>query len=204
MELLLHDGRVEGFPQINNSDVSTDGLYEEALRFSNVKIVSKGLTKVGESTTNLMKLAGEMGYKYTLLVSCDEYVEGDSDLLVSNLNHIPLKEPSRIVVPFVEHNMKDNWNNNGGKFVAERIVYLPIHVYIKSVHWLYYHRYHGAEVLMDKRTPLAMGITVHHDDTIREGWRNKMMDDFQVKQREYEQKKIYEIMREELEPQYHA
>jgi hypothetical protein len=194
---IWYDGRVEGFPRINNSDTSTDGLLELILSYKRTHTMTGGPGPVGHGTNKMMKLAAQLNYDYTLLLSCDEYLEGDVELFESNLEKIKLSQPTKMRLPFVEHNIKGNKDNNGGKHIAERLVYLPGFVKIKDIHWLYYHNYFGYDMMMDRPGPLILGLTIHHDDTIRDPARNTMMDEFQKTQKKREMQRLVEILQYE-------
>lgn len=186
------NSRVIGFPKINNSDLSTDG-FTEYLESKGHTVFNKGVTKVGESTNFLLQKAGELGYKYTITLGCDEYLEGDFQLFQDNLEKIPMDKPTKLRMPLVEHNVG---GTNGGGNITERVVYMPEFVYIGDVHWIYYHNYYREpEIMAYENCPIVLGLTVHHDDKIREDSRNKMMDEFQVSQRKKEKEAVIQMVK---------
>jgi len=189
------NGRVEGFTKINNSDVSTDNLKEIILSYPNTKVYDIGLTYPGYATNYLMQLAADMGYTHTFLLSCDEYLEGDWNLFKTNLEKIPSDKPSKMRLPIVEHNPTHNKNV---LHITERVVYMPQYVFIQKIHWLYYHNYYrNPEILSDTKSKLVLGLTVHHDDSIRLLKRNKMMDKYQKQRRVIEVKELIQVLADE-------
>jgi len=185
------DLRLEGFKQYNNSDTSTDGFPAVIFETSTAHLFSLGLTKPGESMNFLLKKAHQAGYKYTITLGCDEYLEGDFELFKNNLGIIPMKEPTKLRMPLVEHNFG---GTNGGGHITERVVYLPEFVFLKNIHWCYFHNYNGVDTPM-KKTPLVLGLTIHHDDTIRDPDRNKVMDDYQEKQGKWEFQAVVDMIK---------
>lgn len=189
------DGRVEGFMAIDNSNLSTDGFKETLRNYSHVKHVHDfGLAPAGQSITWGFKCAAQMGYDYVIVMGCDEYLEGDFDLFRENLTRIKRNEPTRFRMPIEEHNPEHNHN---AEHAQSRVISMPQYVYIKNIHWLYFHNFFGPDhpVIMAKHdnNPLVLGLTLHHDDTIRPAWRNNLMDIYQSKKTD-EEWKIMEDM----------
>lgn len=179
------DSRVEGFHQYNNSDYSTDGLQEIIQSYRNTHLYSLGLSKHGQSMNLLLKQASN--YKYTITLGCDEYLEGDLNIFEDALDRFDFKEPMKLRLPITEHG---SGKSHGGR-IAERIVYLPRYVFLKDVHYVYFHNYFGYDKPMGSthwQSPLVLGLTIHHDDTIRDELRNTRMDEYQEaqKKREFE------------------
>lgn len=187
------DSRVEGFKQYNNSDTSTDGFPGVIFETPNAHLFSLGLTKPGEGMTFLLKKASDAGYKYVITLGCDEYLEGDIELFLRNLQKIPMKEPTKLKMPITEHNSK--CGSHGGN-VAERVVFMPQFVFLKDVHYVYFHNYFGYDKPM-KDTPLVLGMTIHHDDTIRDDSRNKAMDEYQQSQKKREFDSILQMIKDD-------
>lgn len=197
------DGRVLGFPRINNSDQSTDGMRELVQSSKNAILVSHEPNYPGCATTECYKIAGDMGYRYAILLGCDEYVQGDPNLLHSNLERLNLKKPERIRIPFVEHNPQKNFNNGPKEMVIDRIIYMPQYVYIKKdIHWFYYHNYFGYEYPMTDYSKLVYGITIHHDDSIRPKWRDQLMDDYQKERTTQEHERLRSMLSERVEKEF--
>jgi len=188
------DSRVKGFTKINNSDLSTDG-FTEYLESKGHTVLKLGLRNAGEATNILLRKAGELGYKYTMTLGCDEFLDGDVNLFESNLDAIPKDEPMKLRIPFVEHN--PNGVGNGLGHFAERVVYLPQFVSVGDIHWIYWHTYYRQPqpLATKKNCPMVFGLTLHQDDTIRDGIRNKMMDEYQVSQRKREREKLVELIK---------
>jgi hypothetical protein len=197
------DGRVYGFTAIDSSNFSTDGFREVIQNTPNATLIDIGLQFPGQGTQKLFHTAAKMGYNYVINLGCDEYLEGDVDLFIENLGRIPLKEPTRMKIPIVEHNPE---HNNNAKHVQSRVVYMPQYVEIKNIHWIYYHNFYGDDrpVIMgvEKNDPLVLGLTLHHDDTIRPDWRNTVMDIFQKEQVKRERAELKDMITAELTAEY--
>ena len=195
IDSLWVDSRLDGFHQYNNSDVSTDGLPKLIEDAKHAKLYRLGLTFPGEAMNFLLREASLQGYSYTISLGCDEWLDGDTNLFVNNLKAIPMKEPTKLRIPLVEHNFG---GTNTGGHITERIVYMPEYVHLKNVHWVYFHNYYGYDKPMadqERTSPLVLGLTVHHDDTIRDPARNKLMDEFQVQQRKSEKDAVLHMIK---------
>lgn len=177
------DSRIEGFKQYNNSDVSTDGLPEILANYKSVSLFRLGLLKKGEAMNFMLKKASEMGFKYTITLGCDEWLEGNVELFKHNLGRISLLEPTKLRMPLIE--------KNGDRNISERVVYMPEFVFVRAVHYFYFHTYFGKEKLMavnKGESPLVLGLRIYHDDSIRDPERNQAMDEYQKidKKKEFE------------------
>lgn len=192
------DSRLTGFMPIDNSDYSTDGLPEVIESYKDTMLFTFGESAPGEVISFMLKKAGGLGYEYSLVLGCDEYLTGDWNITNEALYDLQLKEPARIRMPIVEHN-DTGLNRGNAKHVQDRIVYLPEFVYVKGIHWLYYTNFHGAERIIGeaRQTPCVYGATVNHDDTIRPAWRNQVMDVFQKKQVAREKLELNTIVKKE-------
>jgi len=172
------DSRVTNFPRLSNdpNDNSNDGLRELIIKAKYATLIDTPSEPepAGYWTSKFFQ---EMGndYDFILNLGCDEYISGDLDLLMENLIKMNINRPAKIRIPIIEHNPD---HNNNVKHITERIIAMSKHVYIKNIHWCYYHNFNGKEEILDY-SPLALGITINHDDTIRPEIRNKIMDIYQ-------------------------
>jgi len=184
------DSRVTDFPQLSNdvNDNSNDGLRELIIqsRYGSLIDTPKEPQRAGYYMSKMYKELGK-DYDYVLALGCDEYITGDMDLLMENLIKMKIDRPAKIRVPIVEHNPKHNHNV---PHITERIIAMPGFVYIKDIHWHYYHNFHGVEEPLSY-SPLALGIEIHHDDTIRPAIRNKIMDVYQKKEKQEKKEKFF-------------
>lgn len=185
------DSRVENFPRLSNdpNDNSNDGLREliHASRYGS--LIDTPLETKPQGYW-MSKCYAELGkeYDFIFVLGCDEYISGDMDLLMENLIKMNIQEPAKIRLPIIEHNSKGNHNI---PHITERIIAFPKFVYIKNIHWHYYHNYFGNEQPL-KYSPLVLGITIHHDDTIRPKIRNQVMDVYQKKKTKQEHDDYYD------------
>ena len=192
---LWADSRLEGFYKYNNSDTSTDSFPVIIEESKTAKLYRLGLTKPGEGMNFLLREAAIQGYRYTITLGSDEWLEGDLDIFMDALERLQLKEPTKMRMPLVEHNLG---GTNWGGHITERIVYLPEYVFLKDVHYVYWHNYYGYDVPMaaTKRTsPLVLGLTVHHDDRIRDAERNRLMDEYQMPRKTAERDSLVNLIK---------
>ena len=77
------DGRFQGFKRINGSNASTDGSREFIESKPDTHLFTVGPYHQYVKTSWLFRFSGD--YKYSLSMGCDEYLEGDLDLLYENL-----------------------------------------------------------------------------------------------------------------------
>ena len=179
------DSRVEGFPRLSNDpeDNSNDGLRELIVDNPLATLVSTPAEpkQPGFYISEMFQALSEMGYEYVMVMGCDEYLLGDFNLMLENLEKLNLKEPAKIRLKMVEHNN----SNNNIKHIAERIIFMPNQVYVSEIHWVYYHGFNGKEEVLIN-SPLVLGMELHHDDSIREPIRNKVMDVWQSKRSKFE------------------
>ena len=184
------DSRVEGFPQLSENNLSTDGLREIVASGKYSKLIDAPIPqRPGYYLSMFFKNAKPLGFDHVMVLGCDEYLTGDLELLKENLAKLDLKEPHKIRLRFVEHNPQ---TNNNLKHVTERIINMPEYVSIKEIHWLYYHNKFGYDKIMEK-SPLVLGMEIHHDDKIRPEFRNKIMDIFQAKRQKFEQEELAKV-----------
>lgn len=186
---IWYDGRVDGFKQLNNSDVSTDGLPELIMRYKRTALMRGFKETLGYGRTKLMRLAAAFGYDFALIVDCDEYITGDVALFEKNLEKLALSEPRLLSVRFVEHHKNKELASNNADYV-ERLIYKPRYMTVKTVHYQFFHNYHGFDTKVDSDTMLIEGITIHQDDTVREKSRNDHMTEYQKERRKIEIKSL--------------
>ena len=178
------DGRFKGFTRITNSDISTDGSREFIESKKDAILFTIPLCYEYESKSIMLQKAG--GYDYAVVFDCDEYVTGDFDTLVSNLDKIVGDKPEifRVDVSIID-NKSSVWKDNA----SERIFYKPHRIRCNNTHWSFF---------IDKsETPhispacSVKGITVYHDQSIRDSSRDSMMDSYQHTQIIEEAEKLY-------------
>ena len=186
------DSRVEDFPQLSENNLSTDGLREIIFNGKHSTLIDAPIPqRPGFYISKFFENCRQLGHNHVMVMGCDEYLTGDFDLLKSNLARLELKEPCKIRLPIIEHNPQ---HNNNLKHVAERIINYPQFVSISNVHWIYQHSMFGKKQIIEK-SPLVLGMELHHDDRIRLPIRNKIMDIYQGKRRQYEQKETEKILK---------
>ena len=175
------DGRIEGFPKLGDSNLSSDGFREVIQSYKNTTLIDIGLHGPGDLINGMLQTAAEMKYDFTMTFGCDEYLTGDWNITCDALERFKFKRPMRFKVPIIEHNEE---GNNNQKHIAERITFMPGYVHVKDIHWLYWSFFNGEDRMLgtERQDPVAFCVTLHHDDTIREKWRNQVIDKFQEEQ----------------------
>lgn len=196
---IMNDGRFPGFKQIGGSDNSTDGSKELILSYPNTMYFAHGEDYEEAKFNFAMHLAAKMGFKYVILLGSDEWIVGDIQKTLDELNKrmkdLPEWESQAFHNAIDEHQAQNKWN----RFLTEspKLYYCPGLLRTRFTHWL---RYSATQVARDgKDVPLAtfqrrlLGertITIHHDDSIREKSRNDLMTKFQDKNVVRERKRV--------------
>lgn len=182
------DGPFPTFP--HTSDKSTDGSRELIEKFDNTVLLDAGENYIPHKFNMAMEKAIELGAKYVITIGSDEWIEGD---VLSLINNIKFDKPINKVT-FMEHKPKSKWNRE----VTElpRLIVDPRSIRLKEneVHWLYW--YNGT-LIVTTYFPLAEGIVIHHDDSIRPSWRNQQMEEYQ-NENYWREQKIISTYRSEI------
>lgn len=188
------DGRINQFPAIDNSNLSTDGFREIIKATKNTTLIDVGLHYPGDQINSCLQEAADQKYDYTITLGCDEYLTGELDKTYEVLERLKPNKPQRYKIPIVEHHPE---GNNNAKHVAERITFMPGFVRVENIHWLYYSFYQGEYRMLglEHEDMRPYGIILNHDDTIRPNWRNSVMDQFQKQQVPRERKELEQLMR---------
>ena len=182
------DGRFLEFQQINQSDNSTDGSIEYLNEQPDTFVYEYGLCREYDKISFLMNLAGDVGYKYVIMFGCDEYPEGDFRQLLSNLSKLK-DEPAVYRVPFKVHE-NDTTNKPLSKNnQVERIFIHPNRIKVKNTHWSFF--IDDSDKPNRSSEESVKGITIVHDQSIRDKDRDKMMTEYQKKQYMDERQNYY-------------
>ena len=167
------DGRFPNFQQINNSDISTDGLREFIQSKPDAELVTKdeGVDEMFNKLNKLLDSVGEK-YDYVILMGCDELFEGDFDVLLNNLAMYDVGVPALYRVGINETDITDMTRKDAG---IERVMYKPERFRVNKAHWRYF--VDGIQCLSYEK--LIDGVIIKHDRTIRPKKRDDMMNDYQ-------------------------
>ena len=106
MPSILCDGRFHNFQKIDESDLSTDGCRFLIHGFKNTTLLELSPCYVDEKINKLFHEAARQNYSHAMLLGCDEYPEGDFDIIQKNLQTLDQTEPRIFRVPFHEHKSK--------------------------------------------------------------------------------------------------
>jgi hypothetical protein len=164
------DGRFTDFPQINGSDLSTDGTKELTEKTGNYYMPFEECLEQDKYTAGL-KFGYSKGYKYMMWLASDEYIEGDMDRYISLLDNADITKPLILRVPYKEHNIHSKYAHDWKEQPRTHVNYKDMSY--RNVHW---HAYNGDQRIV--ATGRIAGITIHHDDTIRPKERDLLMDDY--------------------------
>jgi len=181
--LILCDGRFHQFKKINDSDLSTDGSRFLVHGFKNTKLIDSGACSIEEKLNSLFHEVAKNGHSHALLLGCDEYPIGDLNLLQKNLEKFKQTEPMLIRVPFIEHKERMEKPN----YFIERIFYMPDQIKARGSFWKFYSKADetkGIQKPMQSHPSCVLGITIHHDNKIREKERNDLMNEYQMRIKE--------------------
>lgn len=180
---VLCDGRFHSFKKIDNSDFSTDGSRFLITGFKSTTLINCGPCYVDEKINKLFHEAAKQGYSHAILLGCDEYPDGDLKLLLENLENLNQSEPMIIKVPFIDKQGKSHQKNN----FIERIIFMPGLVRAKGSHNTFFSAVDQVRSIYDTMRPYDSpieGISIFHDNSIRNKERNELMLDYQKKIKE--------------------
>lgn len=180
------DGRFHDFKKIRNSDNSTDGSLEYLDKQLDCIVLRCEPLLEYEKLTRLLHLTGDIGYKYAILLSCDELPVGSFDELVKNLDNWR-DEPQLYRLNFTTETKKDI-HTHSENFV-ERVFRYPNRFNVNITHWSYYIDDNKKVTLSPKKA--IKGITIHHDLAIRNKDREEMMTEYQKIQKVNEHENYY-------------
>lgn len=172
--VLVGDGRFHDFPIINNSEKSTDGLYE--LDFVG-KIFHHGPCYEEEKLTKAFEIAHDSGYKFVILLGADEYLEGSPvDFLTDfNAKYDESKNPQILNIYLEEKNILEPYAQNQSWYPK---IYCGIDkLEGKNLHWKTYNKETGEEVNGSKIK--IVGMNTVHDSSVRTDTRNIIMKEYQ-------------------------
>lgn len=173
INMIVGDGRFPLFETIDSNDNSTDGLDKFCYGKSDIILQEYGLMTLPEKLSSMMKLAGEIGYKYTILFGADEIPHGDFEMLVDMLDNKEEK-PDLYRVKF----STGDPNTHSANFV-ERVVRYPHRVSVRNSHYMYFREGEDTPIISDEIT--IPGVSIIHDKTIRDNIRDNMMTTYQTK-----------------------
>lgn len=175
---ILCDGRFHNFEKINDSDLSTDGSRFLIHGFKNTTLIELSSCYVDEKINKLFHEAARQNYSHGMLLGCDEYPEGDFDIIQKNLQTLDQTDPRIFRVPFHEHKSKLDRPPD----YIERIFQMPGLIRAKGTYNTFFSAADQAKGIltpMKSHSQVISGITIHHDNSIRDKKRNELMKDYQ-------------------------
>lgn len=185
------DGRFHNFKQINGSNSSTDELPGFLKLRYDVEVMDVGLCQMYEKLNRLFERAGSLCYDYCFLFGCDEYPDGDFEILLQNLEMFNVGEAAYYRVNVDVKNPLERFNKDNG---LERIFYKPEKFTVHKAHW-YYHIDGKVATSIEY---IIKGVIIIHDEYVRTPERNQMMSDYQGINKELERDRIWEDIRQKI------
>lgn len=171
------DGRFPDFAKINDSDFSTDGSNELIDSFPN----AERYEFAGYIIDKLNFLFQQVGkYDAMLLLSCDEWIEGDWSQFTKNLQTLMECGDERKILN-VRFTVKEGSADSGRLWLKTkpRLFVNPSHFSVKDRHWKYH--YDGKFLKGDAYVEESdiEGIEIFHDNRVRSQERDDMMTLYQ-------------------------
>jgi len=181
------DGRFKVFTKINNSDQSTDGSREFIKSKPDATLCTLPVMFEYDSKSILLEKARD--YDYAIQFGCDEYPVGDFDELVRNLDEISDGSPAvyRVNAVIDKADTTGRLLTKNGK--TEKIFCKPHRIKCHNTHWS--HFIDSSDAPYRSLEKAVGGITIHHDQSIRESSREELMDKYQKIQYFDERQKYY-------------
>jgi len=177
---ILCDGRFIHFQKIKNSDLSTDGSRFLVTAFKNTKLISLGPCKVDKKLNKLLQEAAKEGYTHALLLGCDENISGNLELFKKRLKEKTISKPQIFCVSFKESSKGKTKNHP----YINRIFHLPGEIMARGTH----NRFFSIEKSVKNsiralraNPSIIEGLTIQHDNSIRNSERNELMKNYQEK-----------------------
>jgi len=178
---ILCDGRFHQFKKLNDSELSTDGSRFLIISFKNTSLINLGPCNIQEKINRLFQEASKNGYTHVLFLGSDEYLDGDKESFLKNLEKIDSTKPLLIKIPFED----DDKTSKEKKIEIDRIFYLPGKITAKSLNSFFYSD-DVTDITQDIETfpETVTGMSIHHDNSIRKKERNELMKEYQKRVKE--------------------
>ncbi len=178
------DGKWKKFndPLRRSCGFSYDGSRELVQSYSNTLLLDCG-NQTEEAMSNLcLRTAAVKDYPYLLQIASDEYVVGDYDLFQNNCDEMIKKRPDDHSY-YIKFNTIHITPPEQKRYIAvQRLHYDPMFIRLRDVHWMYYF---NNEFIITRAAPESLngkvinGLTIYHDDSLRNQHREKQMKDYQ-------------------------
>jgi len=176
---LVGDGRYLDFPQINNSDYSTDGT-ENLCNNRAHQYFSTKPCREEEKLNMAMNIAHRLKYKVLMYIGADSFLAGNIDEFMINLS----REYERFVavttillIEAVELQPDAKWNNTGTR--QPRILFNYDRLEARHLHWALYEKGARDDEPFVPESIIVQGLKIFHDNSIRPKDRDDMMTAYQ-------------------------
>lgn len=171
------DGRFKEFQQINNSDLSTDGLREKIQAEPNMMLIDCPALESHNKWTMMFKTAGELGYKYCFLWGCDEIPVGSFDECIKNLPKHDQDVPRLFRIMMIEKGKQGFWKDYDGP--KERLFFRPDLIEVRGSHWAFYDKSFVDGYPLLSPPEGEKGLIFYHNNQVRSRERDDMMSSYQ-------------------------
>lgn len=167
----IYDGPFVTFRGGTGNDISSDGSLGYLDNIKEVEIIKMGRCWMEQKLTRAFARAADLGFKYAMLLGCDEWLAGDFGKFWISTDKVNVAG-----MPFREHHVDNMYNRN--VVLMHRFFINPGELETKTSHFEYFAKNTGERV---KHATVTSGsITIHHNDEIRDPKRNKDMETFQT------------------------
>lgn len=167
------DGKFPLFKSIGNSSISTDGTREIIKSTHNAVLMDYPDMTLPDKLTTMLKMAGDMGYKYAVFFGADEIPSGDFEALTIRLDKATEDIPLVLCLPF-----KTKDEHVYSLDYVERIFKYPSRISARGAHYMFFR---DDDTVALRCPPFVYNeVIISHDHTIRNSVRDKMMTDYQI------------------------
>jgi len=193
MKRLVVDGRYHGFPQINDSDISTDDTQEVCKQYDvDYRIVSPCYEE--QKFTFAANTLHIEGHKIMMLCSSDERFTIVKEYLLPWLKHMCLDAEYPMSFHVLIDEKHPGHKYEQGAKMLPKIFYNLGKIEAKHVHWAIYVK--GTNQLLKAYPNPSVGIMLHHDYTWRSKERDGLMTAFQDTNVKREKRLLFKIGRD--------
>lgn len=168
------DGRFPSFEKIGDSDLSTDGSNDAIKSFPDTEIYEcPGY--ITDKLTFAFQKAGK--FDAVLLLSCDEWIEGDWEEFCKNVQKMIESGDQRMIYNV---NFKVISGDPRINMIAKpRLFVDPASFSVQETHWKYHYKNGPCYSAVSSIKSDIEGITIMHDNRVRPEWRDNLMTKYQ-------------------------
>lgn len=171
-KILVIGGRFINFPQINNSDYSTDGTIEWCSRQPDIEFQKIEPCNCEDKWNFARDIARAQNYQWMLVLESDGYLKGELTEEYLKETAQFLQAPTPIQIRF--ENIMTTPPDQALGDRQTRLFYQPGEIEVRHRHWWYYNRWSSERLRTNHYTDK---ITLFHDSSLRDAdWEERMLD----------------------------